>query len=83
MQNLRQLLTFNFNYPLRHLIMVYSQYLRIQTIAGGIGASNRQIIKAVRSMLNADALTNSHKLNRHKIYRLALNHHHNQLNRGF
>jgi len=62
---------------------MYSQYLRIQTKAGGIGASNRQIIKAVRSMLNPDALTNSHRLNRHKIFKMALEHHQNQLKRGF
>lgn len=63
--------------------MLYSQYLRIQTKAGGTGASCRQIIKAVHSMLNKEAFKYSHKINRHKIIRQALDHHRNQTKRGF
>jgi hypothetical protein len=63
--------------------MLYSQYLRIQTKAGGIAASNRDIIRAVRSMLKPAALTSGHKSSRHIIIKQALNHHKNQLKIGF
>jgi hypothetical protein len=63
--------------------VLYSQYLRIQTKAGGIGASNRQIIKAVHSMLKPSALTHNSRENRHKIIKMALHHHNKQLNAGF
>ena len=63
--------------------MGYSQYLRIQTRAGGLAASNRDIIRAVKSMLHRDAFTRDRKPNRFKIYRQALNHHKNQIAREF
>lgn len=63
--------------------MGYSQYLRIQTRAGGLAASNRDIIRAVRSMLNPAAFTRDRKARRFKIYRQALDHHTNQLKGGF
>jgi len=63
--------------------MLYSQYLRIQTNAGGISASNRQIIKAVHSMLTAPALTHYHRTNRHTIINMALQHHKKQIKAGF
>ena len=59
--------------------MGYSLYLRIQTRAGGLAASNRDIIRAVRSMLNPAAFTRDRKSRRFKIYRQALNHHTNEL----
>ena len=63
--------------------MLYSQYLRIQTKAGGLGASNRQIIKAVHSMLTAPALTYHNRANRHTIINMALQHHKKQIKVGF
>jgi len=32
--------------------MPFSQFLRIQTKAGGVNASNKELIKAIRSMLS-------------------------------
>ena len=63
--------------------MLYSQYLRIQTKAGGLSASNRQIIKAVHSMLKPSARSHSHRCNRHKIIKMALQHHSKQRKAGF
>ena len=63
--------------------MLYSQYLRIQTKAGGLGASNRQIVKAVHSMLKPSALTHKSRANRHKIIKMALQHHNKQIKAGF
>lgn len=63
--------------------MLYSQYLRIQSKAGGLAASNRDLIRAIRSMLTPAALTSGHKSSRHKIIKQALNHHKNQLKKGF
>ena len=63
--------------------MLYSQYLRIQTKAGGINASNRQIIEAVHSMLTESALSCHHRKNRHEIIKMALQHHNKQLTAGF
>jgi hypothetical protein len=63
--------------------MLYSQYLRIQTRAGGLGASNRQIVKAVHSMLKPSALTQKSRANRHKIIKMALQHHNKQISAGF
>ncbi len=63
--------------------MLYSQYLRIQTKAGGINANNRQIIKAVHSMLTKPALSCHHRKNRHEIIKMALHHHNKQLTAGF
>ena len=55
--------------------MLYSQYLRVQTRAGGIAASNRELIKAVYSILAPGARSFKHRAARHSIIRQALEYH--------
>jgi len=55
--------------------MLYSQYLRVQTRAGGIAASNRELIKALYSILAPGARSFKHREARHSIIRQALEYH--------
>ncbi len=48
----------------------FSTYLRIETKAGGSGASTRSLLKATKSMLRADIT----KAQRHSVYRDVLEH---------
>ena len=53
--------------------MLFSQYLRIERKAGGVSASNRDIIKAIHSMMNyRGAKTREMRVFRHIAIRDAL-----------
>ena len=52
--------------------MPHGQFMRIERLAGGAGASNRAIIKAVHSKLKPEALTRENRNSRHSIIRAAL-----------
>ena len=45
--------------------MMYSQYLRIESSAGGLSTSNRAFIKACYKVLNNEAKTRSKRAARH------------------
>ena len=53
--------------------MPFSQFLRIQTKAGGVNASNRELIKAIRSMLSEKGKAFESKEFRKDLFRQAIN----------
>ena len=54
--------------------MLYSQYERIESIAGGVGASNRQFVRACHTRLNKLAKTRKMRSERHDWIRGGLAH---------
>ena len=56
--------------------MMDSQFIRIETIAGGSLASNRSIIKALRSRLSVEGKSRSMRQVRHDLIRECLVIHH-------
>lgn len=58
--------------------MLDSQFMRIERIAGGVNASNRDIVKAVHTRLTSNAKKRENRTGRHAIIIAALNSH----NRG-
>jgi hypothetical protein len=50
-------------------MLSHGTYCRIETEAGGLSATPRQIIKATRNRLHADALGRDCRAARHAIYR--------------
>ena len=63
--------------------MYSGQYLRIQRKAGGVYASDRQLIKAARTKLKKSGLTRVRRQSRHSWLRALIDIHHNQQKRGF
>lgn len=64
--------------------MSYSgQYLRIQRKAGGLAASDRQLIRAARTKLKKSGLTRDKRRSRHAWFKALLEIHHSQQKRGF
>ena len=55
--------------------MLDSQFMRIERIAGGVNASNRDIIKAVHTRLNSNAKKRENRKGRHAIISAALKSH--------
>ena len=53
--------------------MPFSQFLRIQTKAGGISATNKELIKAIRSMLSEKGKAFESKQFRKELFRSAIN----------
>tara|TARA_B100000424_G_C22778898_1_gene418967 strand:+ start:204 stop:473 length:270 start_codon:yes stop_codon:yes gene_type:complete len=53
--------------------MPFSQFLRIQTKAGGVNASNKELIKAIRSMLSEKGKAFESKGFRKELFRSAIN----------
>jgi hypothetical protein len=64
--------------------MSYSgQYLRIQRKAGGLAASDRQLIRAARTKLKKSGLTRDKRQSRQAWIKALLDIHHNQQKKGF
>lgn len=59
------------------------QYLRIQRKAGGLAASDRQLIRAARTKLKKSGLTRDKRQSRHAWLKALLEIHHNQQKKGF
>ena len=55
--------------------MIYSQYLRIESRAGGAFATRRDIIRAARTMLSAYGKSRQARNNRHEWIGEALEYH--------
>lgn len=55
--------------------MIYSQYLRIESKAGGVFATRREIIRAARTMLSDYGKSRQARCNRHEWVREALEYH--------
>lgn len=52
--------------------MTFAQFLRIQTKAGGVSASNRKLIKTIRSMLSEKGKSFESKEFRKDLFRKAI-----------
>lgn len=52
--------------------MTFAQYLRIETIAGGVGCTDRAFIKALHSRLSDRGKTREHRDWRHTLIRAGL-----------
>jgi hypothetical protein len=63
--------------------MFSGQYLRIQRQAGGVYASDRQLIKAARTKLKKSGLTRAKRRSRHAWLRALIEIHHHQQKKGF
>ena len=57
--------------------MMFSQYCRIETIAGGVTCSRRQFIKAAHSLLAPSSKGHAKRLARHEWLREGLKQHDN------
>jgi len=53
-------------------MLSYGTYCRIETEAGGLSATPRQLIKATRNRLRAEALGRDCRAARHALYREVL-----------
>ena len=53
--------------------MIYSQYLRIETKAGGVKCTDKQFIKACHSLLSDYGKSRKYRKNRHEWIRAGFN----------
>ena len=54
--------------------MLYSQYLRIETKAGGVFCTDKDFIKAARTLLTGRGKSNEKRAARHRWLRAGLSH---------
>ena len=55
----------------------YSQYLRIEKRAGGVAASQKEIIRAGRALMSKKGKSRKHRLARHEWLRSVIKQHNN------